>query len=68
MNPYLVDCPNFRWITYVRLKALVVALMSLCVAVISGALGMILVFMLPYGDPEILVRDLKLYVIFLSSF
>ena len=65
MNPDPVNCPDFRWITHVKLNAWAVALISLCVAVISAIMSGALMLMLPYGDPEILVRDLKVYIILL---
>lgn len=60
-----VNCPDFRWITHVKLNAWAVALISLCVAVISAIMSAALMLLLPYGDPEILVRDLKVYIILL---
>ena len=65
MSSDSVNYPDFRWITHVELNAWAVALISLCVAVISGIMSMVLTLMLPYGDPEILVRDLKVYIILL---
>ena len=60
-----VNCPDFRWITHVKLNAWAVALISICVAVISAIMSGALMLLLPYGDPEILVRDLKVYIILL---
>ncbi len=65
MNTDSVNCPNFKWITHVKLNAWTVALISLCVAVISAIMSGALMLMLPYGDPEILVGDLKVYIILL---
>ncbi len=65
MIPDPVNCLDFRWITHVKLNAWAVALISLCVAVISAIMSGALMLMLPYGDPEILVRDLKVYIILL---
>lgn len=65
MNPDPVNCPDFKWITHVKLNACAVALISICVAVISALMSGVLMLLLPYGDPEILVRDLKVYIILL---
>ena len=65
MNKHYVNCPNFKWITHIKLNAWAVALISLCVAVISAIMSGALMLMLPYGDPEILVGTLKVYIILL---
>ena len=65
MSPDPVNCPDFKWIIHVKLDAWAVALISLCVAVISAIMSGSLILLLPYGDPEILVRDLKVYIILL---